>query len=1352
MSGTRAVGVRIEANAKQAEAEIERFAGSAEGGLARAGSAAAALGAAFDQLGAGAEKAGEGLGKAGAGTETFGKQNEESRRSVSALTRDLGRLAAGFDPVEAAYQRWMRTQKLVDDARAKGIQITDTHALALDRDRAAYERLAVQMVATGQAQSRLDGGFASAGRGAASFGSATENASKSSGKLAGDVQNLSYQVGDFAVQVASGQSALTALAQQLPQALGGFGMVGALAGAVVAIGAVGLKYWEATAAAQALDAALEAQEDSYERATRAADQFRNGLASEIEAVQNLAVYYGNLSEARREAEQINLERQRNSLDQQRRDLVRELTAPLAGRVAAGQGDLVFDLSGMGGALSSIGGNQAAAYAEDMRQATEVTRQFAEANVVTTQAVTEYMAALRQAAAAGGGNNIEIMRAHDVLVAALPRVTAYSDAVGTAKIQQDAMAGSADALAAAAARASARIADLKGIAAAQASAPEEALRNAEALVSTLEKGGIKAAESLQRTQQAAGTLDDRVRGYFEAQATAMRNLAKAEADQLVQQDKREEAAQRLAGVEDQIAKDRVEREGQVRQQFQQTDATLERYRQRVEQAREAEAAAARAASAARRDALAAERREVDDLARTYDTLRRDGRSGLLLTGESDRIAVRTILDAIRGTPLDPEVRERQRREAERDAERASREQQRRAERTTDSIVDYAGDRFADLFLDGENRGKRMWENIQRTAIATAARIATEFALRPIVAPIVTYFTGAGVAAAGAAGATRAGAGSAGGVTTIPTGGLFGGGTLASGFDAWAADAVPGLFSVSNTAATNSALASMGPGVYGPATPASVTAAQGGFFGTASGTAMGALGVAGGAYGIYSGIQTGGARGWAQGAAGAAGVVGGLGTLAAAGGTVGAGLTAAAPWLAAAGPYGLAAAAVLTIASMLLPGAKPSDKTGTYQSDLLAGTEQIGGFTGSKFDQGNRDAAAGIGDQINGIAEQLRTILGVDRTPFEYTVAVGNRDGISAYYNGGRMRYERDEQGIEHLVNDITRALIDSMMGLASAEIQSVISNSGSDNATTLANLEWYNTTYQAAIKAPDTEAMGQLAAAQKALATAYDDLREKATSLGLTTDALNKRQAELDAQLIADRDKALRDANLGLDVRMLRATGRGAEADLIAFDFAAEQQTEAWKEQLRQWGISGQQLTDEIAKLAQTIGAEREDLVNQSRQATIQSARGLLEEMTYGRYSALSEREQYAASQMSYGSARDAYLRNPTADGWQEYERVARQALELSAEYTGATSLSFASLQQDIRDLIRERVPEADSAGIGDLLGAQREGVDLQFQQLDVLTALRDDYAQQTAQITRLIDQVTRQGAQIETLTRQAALA
>lgn len=54
-------------------------------------------------------------------------------------------------------------------------------------------------------------------------------------KLGPQIQNASYQVGDFFVQIGSGTDPMRAMAQQLPQLLGGMGVFGAVAGGVAAV-------------------------------------------------------------------------------------------------------------------------------------------------------------------------------------------------------------------------------------------------------------------------------------------------------------------------------------------------------------------------------------------------------------------------------------------------------------------------------------------------------------------------------------------------------------------------------------------------------------------------------------------------------------------------------------------------------------------------------------------------------------------------------------------------------------------------------------------------------------------------------------------------------------------------------------------------------------------------------------------------------------------------------------------------------------------------------------------------------------------------------------------------------------
>lgn len=56
--------------------------------------------------------------------------------------------------------------------------------------------------------------------------------------MSGKFGQAGFQIQDFAVQVGAGTSAMTAFAQQAPQFLGVFGPAGAIAGAIVAVGAV----------------------------------------------------------------------------------------------------------------------------------------------------------------------------------------------------------------------------------------------------------------------------------------------------------------------------------------------------------------------------------------------------------------------------------------------------------------------------------------------------------------------------------------------------------------------------------------------------------------------------------------------------------------------------------------------------------------------------------------------------------------------------------------------------------------------------------------------------------------------------------------------------------------------------------------------------------------------------------------------------------------------------------------------------------------------------------------------------------------------------------------------------------
>lgn len=141
------------------------------------------------------------------------------------------------------------------------------------------------------------------------------------------IQNASYQIADFAVQVQAGQAASLALAQQLPQLLGGFGAIGAVLGAVVAVGAPLAKMWLSSGdAAGTLDDRLKRLETSISSVSNHLKILRD---------ENLSQTFGNMTGDVRELTGVLLELDRaaelKSLRQTLDKLLREKIDPGIGQ-------------------------------------------------------------------------------------------------------------------------------------------------------------------------------------------------------------------------------------------------------------------------------------------------------------------------------------------------------------------------------------------------------------------------------------------------------------------------------------------------------------------------------------------------------------------------------------------------------------------------------------------------------------------------------------------------------------------------------------------------------------------------------------------------------------------------------------------------------------------------------------------------------------------------------------------------------------------------------------------------------------------------------------------------------------
>ena len=150
-------------------------------------------------------------------TERVDRAQTQMVARLNTSAGSVDRLQASLDKTFAAQSQHQRFVERITEAHERG-RITDQRRIELlDLAQQRYQR------ATQSTQALT---------------AATAGAALSSGAFTMRIQQAGYQIGDFATQVASGGSAVTAFVQQGSQLLGMFGMFGAIGGAALAIGGV----------------------------------------------------------------------------------------------------------------------------------------------------------------------------------------------------------------------------------------------------------------------------------------------------------------------------------------------------------------------------------------------------------------------------------------------------------------------------------------------------------------------------------------------------------------------------------------------------------------------------------------------------------------------------------------------------------------------------------------------------------------------------------------------------------------------------------------------------------------------------------------------------------------------------------------------------------------------------------------------------------------------------------------------------------------------------------------------------------------------------------------------------------
>lgn len=197
-------------------------------------------------------------------------ENDNFEKKAKSAERSIQRMEQRFDPLAKAAQRYEREQLSVNKALAAGKIDAERAAKLMDNLNAEYQQ------ATGGAQKM-----------ATSMGGlgAVTNQTRS------QIQNASFQIQDLVVQIQGGTKASTALAQQLPQLLGGFGAVGAALGVVVGLGIPLI----ATLVGTKEEA--ETLEDQLDNLKGSVDEYANAVEMAGLPTAELAEKYGDATEA-----------------------------------------------------------------------------------------------------------------------------------------------------------------------------------------------------------------------------------------------------------------------------------------------------------------------------------------------------------------------------------------------------------------------------------------------------------------------------------------------------------------------------------------------------------------------------------------------------------------------------------------------------------------------------------------------------------------------------------------------------------------------------------------------------------------------------------------------------------------------------------------------------------------------------------------------------------------------------------------------------------------------------------------------------------------------------------------------
>jgi len=164
------------------------------------------------------------------------KKFEGMKKSVVSLNKMLNKGTISNAQYEKGLKELARANDVVLGSRQKSTSVIRRMARETEAMIAVDKRAGIAVKKVGKEVDRLSSKMDRASTSAKRLGKNMALTGKRTNRLGANMQQVGYQVGDFAVQIQGGTNAAVALGQQGAQLLGIFGPVGALAGAGLAIG------------------------------------------------------------------------------------------------------------------------------------------------------------------------------------------------------------------------------------------------------------------------------------------------------------------------------------------------------------------------------------------------------------------------------------------------------------------------------------------------------------------------------------------------------------------------------------------------------------------------------------------------------------------------------------------------------------------------------------------------------------------------------------------------------------------------------------------------------------------------------------------------------------------------------------------------------------------------------------------------------------------------------------------------------------------------------------------------------------------------------------------------------------